>query len=422
MPGHKGQGILGIEPFDITEISGADVLYSPSGIILESENNASSLFGTEHTYYSAEGSTLAIKAMLAIAMRSSKSERPRVLAARNVHKAFVYAAALLDFGIEWLIPESQSHIASGIATPCQIKRALAETKELPFAVYITSPDYLGVMADIEGISAVCREYGVPLLVDNAHGAYLSFLDEKCHPIKLGAAMCCDSAHKTLPVLTGGAYLHISGDYSDFAVNARDMLSLFASTSPSYPILASLDLCNKYIAESLRDDLRKTYDKVLRIKARLSELGFSPEESEPLKIVIKASEYGYTGYDIAEVLRTYGCECELADREYLVLMITPENKLSDFEALISAFEHIAPKTAFAEEKLSLPKPQSVLSIREAIFAPSEEIAVADSVGRILSQPSVSCPPAVPIAVCGERITDTTVKLFAFYGIEKVSVIK
>ena len=211
MPGHKGQSLLGFEPLDITEIRGADELYAPEGIIAESEANATRLFGTAHSYYSTEGSSQCIRAMLFLALQGApqSGKRPVLLAARNAHKALLYAAALLDFDIRWLWPSAQ---AEGALCSCPVTaealtgalHALAQQGISPFGVYVTSPDYLGGVQDIPALAAVCRAQGVPLLVDNAHGAYLRFLPQNCHPIAQGAAMCCDSAHKTLPVVTGGA--------------------------------------------------------------------------------------------------------------------------------------------------------------------------------------------------------------------------
>ena len=283
MPGHKGNGFLGCESMDITEITGADVLYHADGIIAESEENATALFGTAHTFYSAEGSTLAIKAMLKLATADCEEAHPLILAGRNAHKAFIYGAALLDLDVEWLYPAEESHLCACEITPAMLRAKLAEMTRKPCAVYITSPDYLGHMADIAGISAVCRAFGVPLLVDNAHGAYLKFLTPSCHPIDLGATMCCDSAHKTLPVLTGGAYLHVAKDAPrSYLADARNALSLFASTSPSYLILQSLDLCNAYLADHYEKKLADMVEHLTRTKNALTDLGFAPEESEPLK--------------------------------------------------------------------------------------------------------------------------------------------
>ena len=203
MPGHKGVNILGCESMDITEIQGADSLYEAEGIIAESEANATELFGTAKTLYSTEGSSQCIRAMMYLAVNASRKEKkPFVLAARNVHKAFLYAAALVDFDVKWLWPEEMHSLCSCKVTPEMVEKELSSQEELPAAVYLTSPDYLGGCADIQGIAKVCHKYGTILAVDNAHGAYLHFLERAVHPIDLGADICCDSAHKTLPVLTG----------------------------------------------------------------------------------------------------------------------------------------------------------------------------------------------------------------------------
>ena len=415
MPGHKGVSHLGCEAFDITEIKGADVLYSADGIINESENNLSSLYGTGHSFYSTEGSTLAIKAMLRLATERDGNSRPLVLAARNVHTAFIKAAALLDIRVEFIYPDKGGHLCECSITKEMLENRLGECERLPSAVYVTSPDYLGNMLDIKGLAEVCHKYGLPLLVDNAHGAYLKFLAEDMHPITLGAAMCADSAHKTLPVLTGGAYLHISADYPQYIERARDALSLFASTSPSYLTLCSLDLCNKRLSEDYPEKISALVSRVDEIKKKIRGMGFEIIDGEPLKIVIKSGE------GLAEHLRANGIEVEFSDRDYTVLMLTPENTEEDLEALIEA---LASFNGDAEKSA----PPSVLphgrfmSIREAMLSPSETVDVESAVGRILASPTVSCPPAVPIVVSGEEITEADVRIFKYYGIDKVSVIK
>lgn len=417
MPGHKGAGALGCEAFDITEINGADVLYSADGIIAESENNLTQLYGTAHSFYSTEGSTLAIKAMLALISERVGDERPLILAARNVHTAFIKAAALLDLDVMWIYPNESEHLCECKITPRDIQIAVESSSRKVSAVYITSPDYLGNTSDIAHLSKTCKRYNIPLLVDNAHGAYLKFLPEDRHPISLGAAMSADSAHKTLPVLTGGAYLHISKDYPEYAERARSALSLFASTSPSYLTLCSLDLCNKRLIEDYPAQIASLVEKTAYVKAKLLQTGLEIRDSEPLKIVIKA------GSILANHLRDNGIEVEFCDSDYTVLMLTPGNTDEDFDRLINAISTFDMAVLPDKTEMLAPKPhESALSIRQSILSPAETISVDKAEGRICASPTVSCPPAVPIVISGERITKEDIELFKHYGIKTVRVVK
>ena len=194
MPGHKGMPLIGFEPLDLTEIDGADSLFEAEGILRESEENASRLFGA-HTFYSTEGSSLCIRAMLQLVCQyaRSKGARPKILAGRNAHKTFLSAAALLDFELQWLYPDKDGSYLSCPVEAASLDQLLSQG-EAPTAVYITSPDYLGCISDVKELSRICKKHGVLLLVDNAHGAYLKFLAPSRHPIDLGADLCCDSAH------------------------------------------------------------------------------------------------------------------------------------------------------------------------------------------------------------------------------------
>lgn len=448
MPGHKGRGPLGCEALDITEIQGADELYEAEGIIAESEKNAAHLFGTGRTFYSTEGSSQCIRAMLFLALQMAPptQDRPVLLAARNAHKALLYAAALLDFEIHWLWPaESQgANLCSCPVTPAQLETeldALAGEGKKPFGVYLTSPDYLGGIQDIPALGKVCRERNVPLLVDNAHGAYLPFLPGGSrHPIALGAALCCDSGHKTLPVLTGGAYLHLAPGLPLEDGVVRNALCLFGSTSPSYLILQSLDLCNRSISEGYPQRLEECIHRLETLKEELNVESHSAgcptalvRPSEPLKLVLDGSALGCTGRALAELLRQYAVECEYADNRYVVLMITPENPPRDWARIRTAVgaalagEWTAPASSAPEDDgpllAALKKEASPqCSIRQAVFAPQERVPVGRALGRVCALPTVSCPPAIPIAVSGERLGPAALSLLERYGIQDVAVVK
>lgn len=417
MPGHKGRE--GLEA-DITEIKGADELYAADGIIAKSENNASSLFGSAHSYYSTEGSTLAIKAMLTLAAyERPRGEKPLFVAARNVHKAFVYGIAMLGGEVEWIY-SNEGHICKCNITPKEVERAIANCPRKPDGVYITSPDYLGNIADVKGIAEVCDRHGVPLLVDNAHGAYLAFLEENMHPLALGASMCADSAHKTLPTLTGGAYLHIAKKAERFCERARSAMAMYASTSPSYLVLQSLDACNKYLDKN--DGVRPVLDFVKNAKSLLAKKKIVTDGDEPYKIVINAPMSGYEGDSLARVFRESGIEPEFCDSDYVVLMLSEQNSSAELERLDKTFAKLEAREPLEREHIKAPKLQRAMSIREAVFADFEYVSAEEAEGRICASPTVSCPPAVPVAVSGEVINGECVKAFLYYEINKISVVK
>ena len=417
MPGHKGRCFLGCEPWDITEIHGADALYEAEGILAESEQNAAALFGSQRTCYSTEGSSQCIRAMLYLAVAASGSHT--VVAARNVHRAFVSAAALLDLEIRWLWPEESRSLCGCPISPAQLEETLNSLPEPPAAVYLTSPDYLGGMAQIPALAQVCHQHSTLLLVDNAHGAYLRFLQPSLHPLDLGADLCCDSAHKTLPVLTGGAYLHLSPTApAQLGPLAKSALGLFGSTSPSYLTLASLDLCNRYLAEGYPQRLAEAVGRLAELRERLTAAGWRVEPSDPLRVTVAAPR-GVTGQELAGQLRRQGAECEYADRDFLVLMATPENTPEELAHAAAALGQ-CPGEANPPQ-LPLARGERACSIRQAAFAPRETVDAAHSLGRVCGLPTVGCPPAIPIAVSGERITPEALALFAYYGIEQVEVL-
>jgi arginine/lysine/ornithine decarboxylase len=258
---------------------------------------------------------------------------------------------------------------------------------------------------------------VLLLVDNAHGAYLEFLPESMHPIKLGADICCDSAHKTLPVLTGGAYLHTK----IFSDKAKTALSLFGSTSPSYLILQSLDAANKYISDGYKEKLAEFLKSVDALKKTLVENGYTLCGNEPLKITIKAKEYGYYGYEIAAFLEEKNIFCEFSDKDFIVFMLTPEIG-NDVKKLENVLISIQKKEKICESAPEFALPEKVLNIKDAVFCESETISAKKCEGRILATANVACPPAVPIVVCGERISKNAIECFEYYGINNITVIK
>lgn len=423
MPGHKGEAILGVESLDITEVAGADVLYDAKGVILESQKNAASLFGSAKTLYSTEGSSLSIRAMLYLACLFAREQgrgRAKIIAGRNAHKTFMTAAALLDFDVEWLWGEN---FLSCKVTADEVEARLSSEKELPTALYLTSPDYLGNTVDLRAIAKVCHAHGVLLLVDNAHGAYLKFLPIDGHPMTLGADACCDSAHKTLPVLTGGGYLHLGACAPKlFFEEAEAAMSLFASTSPSYLILQSLDIANAILARGFGQAILSVLPAIDGLKQSLSAQGYSLVGDEPMKLTIAPKSYGYTGDALSQILREAGVECEFSDADFIVFMLSPALGEEQLASLGRALTELPRREAIQEMPPSVGRPVSVMTVRDAAFAPRERLPIAECLGRVLASMSISCPPAVPVAICGETLDARSLCALDYYGVRECDVVR
>lgn len=420
MPGHKGAGILGFEGMDLTEIYGADELFAAEGIIKESEQNASNLFGCP-TYYSTQGSTLCIQTMCTILCQDAKSKgkKPKILAGRNAHRSFIHAAALLDFEIEWLYGNSD-YLSCKIHAE-DLEKAIIES--LPTAVYLTNPDYLGNLLDIKSLASVCKKHNVLLAIDNAHGAYLRFLKDSLYPIDLGADLCCDSAHKTLPVLTGGAYLHLSDSLNQVWKNdVKHFMEYFSSTSPSYLIMASLDAANEVLDTTFKNSLFECIQRVDGSKNTLVQHGYTILSGEPMKITISTKEFGYTGNEIANLLMECDIYPEFYDSDYIVLMPSPYNTKDDLKRLETCLCGIEGKPILVNKPPKLEQSKKAMNVRQALFSSSITLDVSKSLGQVCSSVTVSCPPAILPVIPGEVISESSIEVMKYYGIETVRVVK
>lgn len=422
MPGHKGKNVLGVEQLDITEIDGADVLYNAKGIIAQSQDNASELFGTKKTLYSTEGSSLSIRAICYLVRSYAQflGIRPLVFATRNAHKVFSTASAICDLSVEWLY--AGDNLNSCPVDAKGVANAIDSASVKPIAVYLTSPDYLGNVYNIKDISKVCKERGVLLVVDNAHGAYLAFTEKKLHPISLGADLSCDSAHKTLPCLTGCGYLHISKSAPEFFyLNAERAMSSFASTSPSYLLLQSLDLFNAELENGYDKKIQQTAKKLSKLRLELNEFGLESIGSEPLKLTLNPKSFGYEGSELAKILRDNFFECEFSDPDYTVLMFTPENE-EHMERLKQVLLGLKKRQPISKIAPPVPMGKLAISPKEALFMPFETVDIDNCLGRVLADSVAGFPPCVPIATLGEVVSNQVIECCKYYGIKQLNVIK
>jgi arginine/lysine/ornithine decarboxylase len=210
--------------------------------------------------------------------------------------------------------------------------------------------------------------------------------------------------------------------AELGEQAEHALSLFASTSPSYLILQSLDECNAYLEEGFAADLATCCDKVQELKTALAENGYTLVGDEPLKIAIAAKAYGYTGEEVAAYLEQHGIVCEFADPDYLVMLFAPSHTGEDFRRLTTALCALTKREPLTDTMPTIGKPQVKTSLRDALFAPAEVLPLSDCVGRVLASPTVSCPPVVPVLVGGEVVDESAVAVFRYYGYETLRIAK
>jgi arginine decarboxylase len=418
MPSHKGKEIGsfldGVFPFDITELPDTDNLYISEGIIGEAEDKAAKIFKSCATCFSANGASACVKAMLSLACGINSA----IIADRFCHHSAIDAFSLLDIKPYWLYPKLLEPFGIPLPpTPLVVKEALEKEKTAK-AVFITSPNYYGLIADIKGIAEICKEKNVYLLVDNAHGTHFAFMDQgKNHPNCLGADFVTDSAHKTLPVLTGGAMLHINTP-SITRKEALKALSLFSSSSPSYLILASLDFGIEW-ARGFREEYNKLASLIGKIKKDIKEIGFlclDLENTDSIRLTIYTEGLGINGFDAYHFLYSKNIACEMADYKNIVLILSPQNTKEDFDFLMGALKELSQcKGSTPFKSFPITKTKALLSIREATFSKSKAQALDQCEGKISAETITLYPPSVPVLIAGELITREIIDVIREYNV-------
>lgn len=404
MPGHNGEF-----PHDITEIDGADSLFESDetgGIIAQSESIAAKIFGAAKTCYSCGGSTLAIQTALAVL----KSQGVKTIAAsRYSHRSLADAAAVLGLDVKWLYP--REYLSADV-------EYTAESLSGADAVFIPNIDYYG------GTWKFVKP-NIPVVVDNAHGAYLRFLDKRkfgtqyLHPLELGFPLiCAESAHKTLPVLTGGAYLHFANG-TDFS-RAKEFMGIFGSSSPSYLIMESLDRFNGLLAADV-NSVTRACEAVAALKTKLEKAGVPLRKSDPLRIVINARQSGLSGYEYASVLRRNGVECEMSDENRVVLLFSAATTVKDCERAEMAILFVPRKKPIPEVEYPVIKPKADMPIYEAVFKPQKLVPVQNAVGEVCAGMKAPCPPGIPLVMPGEIIDHYVAEALAKYGVKNIAVL-
>lgn len=427
-PGHAGRadalgGIFGnLLSLDVTELPETDSLFEADGAIRAAEAKAARAFGTVHTLFSAGGATLCLQAMLRLATQSG---RRRVVMARGAHRSAIHAMALLDLEPVWVWPEPFAGSSlPGVVSPRAVEQALANCGDAA-CVYVTSPDYYGTLSDLAGIASACHRYGTPLLVDGAHGTHLRYLDGGVlHPLAQGADLVCDSAHKTLPVLTGGAFLQV-GNAAFSRGAAKDAMALFGSSSPSYPILLSLDLARAWGKRHGAKAFSTLRARVDALYGHLAPRGLLPPHvpHDPVRITLDVGRVGLPGSEAAAWLYERGISIEMHDDRHIVMLPSVLSDDADFERLAAALTALPVHDGFDSVVLEKPEhPKAVMTPGEALRATCERLPVEQTAGRVAAEGCSPCPPGIPLVCPGERITASLAAALKNYGIHALNVIK
>ncbi|WP_274365818.1 aminotransferase class I/II-fold pyridoxal phosphate-dependent enzyme [Paenibacillus thermotolerans] len=450
VPGHKrGSAYVGTKVaswlgavglYDATELPGLDDLHAPSGPIREAQELAARCFGAERTFFLVGGSTVGNLAMISAVCKPGEI----VLMQRNAHKSAIHALMLAQAGAVFLGPEEDK--PTGLYTAPTAEQIDEQLRRFPDAkaIFITNPNYFGMSVDIEPLAEAAHRHGKPLLVDEAHGAHFGL-----HPgvpksaLQCGADAVVQSTHKMLPAMTLGSMLHLQGGRIDYgAVEKR--LRMLQSSSPSYPILASLDWARSVVEGEGADGLyRGSIEAVEAVRTALGRKNLGKRfgtignmeasaylQLDPFKFTLYDMECRLSGYELQSLLAEYGCDAEMADERYVLLVFGLTSDIQDARRLIHALEQIARRfsvqkqencTKTANNKVIWPKAseQPVYFTMDGAIPPFQakgeptEVRIEDAAGEWSAEMVVPYPPGIPVVYPGELITSQAVQaLLAF----------
>lgn len=418
MPGHKrNKKFDEFYKMDITEIEGFDNLHHPESIILEAEQRAAHLFGSEETFFLVNGSTSGILA----AISSISKEGSTVLVARNSHKSVYHGIYLNNLKVTYLIPDviEEFDINGGI-DPEEVRKCIENNKEIA-GVIITSPTYDGVVSDIRKIAEIAHEYGIPLIVDEAHGAHFPLWDEAPESaISCGADIVIHSLHKTLPSLTQTALLHVNGNIVD-RDKIRRFLGIYQSSSPSYVLMASIDRCISEIICNRMKLFQKYYGNLRYFCGKVNGLDnirlLGPDiigknsvfDFDQGKLVLSVKHTSLTGPELYHILlHKYHLQMEMAADTYVIGMTSIMDEEEGMERLINALLEINENCTYVHDSnldgRNHKIPKEVFTIKEAYDRKMKEVLLRDSVDLISGEFLYVYPPGIPLLVPGERITE------------------
>lgn len=436
MPGHKRQLFAGAEGFfnpyqmDLTEIEGFDNLHHAEGILRESMDWAASVYGADHTYYLINGSSCGILSAISAAVNPSGS----ILMSRNCHKSAYHGVFLNRLKSRYVYPQYMR----GYGIQCGLSPSRIETMLKRFgdisAVFVVSPTYDGIVSDIESIAGICHMYGVPFIVDEAHGAHFRYSDMfPVSALDLGADVVIQSVHKTLPCFTQSAILHIKETYVDREKLER-FLQIYQSSSPSYVLMAGIEQGIRWMEDGGRDKMREFSEELLNLRKELENmrtlelLGKEIVGTRDIydfdlsKIIVSTRNAEINGFQLCGKMREeYHLEMEMCTENYVTAIASVMDAKEGFQRLRECLMHIDGSLKGTEKKnqssqneiFCQEEPEQVLTIYEAWESEKEMVLLEESEGRIGTEFICLYPPGIPMVVPGERITAKIVDMVLRY---------
>ncbi|MBO0349216.1 aminotransferase class I/II-fold pyridoxal phosphate-dependent enzyme [Phormidium pseudopriestleyi FRX01] len=424
-PGHKrGRGIpqslsnlLGTSVFlaDLPELPDLDNLFAPTGAIAAAQELAADAFGASQTWFLVNGSTAGIIAAILATIRPGD----KIILPRNVHKSVISGLILSGALPVFISPEFEPVWGLALSiTPASVAEALAVHPDAK-AVMMVYPTYQGVCGDIQAIATVTHQFGIPLLVDEAHGPHFAFHEDLPTPaLVAGADLSVQSIHKVLGAMTQASMLHIQGDRIDVD-RLSQSLQLMQSTSPSYLLLASLDAARQQMALQGQELMTQTLALGSRAREEIAQIpGLSvltpPEPRSPgfvagdrTRLTVGVWGWGLSGYEVDEMLQELGVTCELPSPDHLTFIISLGNTSADIDQLVQGFSTLSHDYWHKQRSVCLhpmpPSPALSLCPRDAFFALVEAIPITEAIARVSAELVCPYPPGIPILMPGEVIT-------------------
>lgn len=431
VPGHKkGQGMdeafmdfMGSNPFkiDVTVFKLVDSLHHPTGPIKKAQNLAADAYGSKASFFSVHGTSGAIEAMI----MSVVSDKDKILIPRNVHKSVTGGIILSGAIPVYMQPELDKKIgiAHGV-TAETVKKTLKENPDAK-AVLIINPTYYGVATDIKEIAEIVHSYGIPLIVDEAHGPHLGFNDKlPTSAIEAGADMCAQSTHKIIGALTQCSLLHVCSDRIDIN-KVQQILNIMQTTSPSYILMASLDCARRQIAMKGKELLDYAIDLCNYARNEINKIPgfycFGEEvlnnpgafSFDPTKVTITCRDLGITGYDLDMILSNeYHIQMEMSDLYNVLIVGSFGDTKENIDYLLKVLKDISfqyyGKGHKKSDFIDIPKiPPQIIIPRDAFYGTKTSVPIKESIGLISGEFLMAYPPGIPILCPGEIITSDIV---------------